>query len=521
MKIRNFLTAIAVTAVSVTALAQLSSQYSEWGKGPVTYLMTREEVAKWKLTRNDADAKAYVDLFWARRDPTPDTARNEFKDQFEMRVATADKNFTGEAVKGSMTERGKAYILYGAPKKMERVAAKTEGIEVNADMPARTGNELLWTYEGTPDVPVTFGMPRAQIRFVDRFGNGIYKAERGNFEIGKVNNALVQAAIKQPNLTVAPTFTAAQMQAAPAPVEAAPEAPAPVVTELTTPALATAIADFKAAAKNPYEGKLFSTTGEFVTTEGVTFVPVMVFVPKSAAVPAEGVTFFGVVQDESGKNVVAFEEPAKIAPSKDDQYVDKTLAALPAGKYRGYFGLAQDGKALAITSSEMTLAGSLDKDATAASGLILSNNLYPLTEAQKADDPFAFGGIKVVPKADRVFRTSDELWYFFELRHPGVPAPAADAPVTVTGEATPLLPKIQVKVDIEGVADADKKKIKMTAPPREIEAIPMKGVEGHYGVGNAIPLASFKPGEYTFTIKVIDTVKKSSYTMSDKFRVIQ
>jgi GWxTD domain-containing protein len=333
MKIRNFLTAIAVTAVSVTALAQLSSQYSEWGKGPVTYLMTREEVAKWKLTRNDTDAKAYVDLFWARRDPTPDTQRNEFRDQFEMRAGTADKNFTGESVKGSMTERGKAYILYGAPKKMERVAAKTEGIEVNPDMPARTGNELLWTYEGTADVPVTFGIPRATLRFVDRFGNGTYKAERGNFEIGKINNALVQAAIKQPNLTVAPAFNAA-VQTPAAPVEAVPEAPAPVVTELTTPALATAITDFKAAAKNPYEGKLFSTTGEFVTSEGVTFVPVMVFVPKSAAVPAEGVTFFGVVQDESGKNVVAFEEPAKVSASKDDQYVDKTLAALPAGAGR-------------------------------------------------------------------------------------------------------------------------------------------------------------------------------------------
>jgi hypothetical protein len=155
------------------------------------------------------------------------------------------------------------------------------------------------------------------------------------------------------------------------------------------------------------------------------------------------------------------------------------------------------------------------------SGLILSNNLYPLSEAQRPTDPFAFGGIKVIPKADHVFRTSDELWYFFELRNPGIPTPAADAPVPVAGEAAPVLPKIQVKIDLEGTTDAEKKKVKMSAPPRETEAIAMRGVEGHYGVGNAIPLATFKPGEYTFTVKVIDTVKKSSFTLTDKFRIIE
>ena len=49
----------------------------------------------------------------------------------------------------------------------------------------------------------------------------------------------------------------------------------------------------------------------------------------------------------------------------------------------------------------------------------------------------------------------------------------------------------------------------------------IKGVPGHYGLGNAIPLESFKSGEYTFTVKVIDTVKKASYTLSEKFTVVE
>jgi hypothetical protein len=49
----------------------------------------------------------------------------------------------------------------------------------------------------------------------------------------------------------------------------------------------------------------------------------------------------------------------------------------------------------------------------------------------------------------------------------------------------------------------------------------MKGVPNHYGIGNSIPLASFKPGEYTFTMKVTDTVLKQSYTVAEKFRVTE
>ena len=122
--------------------------------------------------------------------------------------------------------------------------------------------------------------------------------------------------------------------------------------------------------------------------------------------------------------MLAFEQPATLAASKDDFFVDKSLT-LPAGKHRGIFGLAAERQGRrARRRADMELAGTLDKDATAISQLILSNNIYPLTEAQKADDPFAFGGVKVVPKADRAFRPSDELWYFFELRNPGLAEPA-------------------------------------------------------------------------------------------------
>ena len=331
--------------------------------------------------------------------------------------------------------------------------------------------------------------------------------------------------ITQPNLTSAPMAApAAAMTPAASSPAAVPSAPT-VQTELTTAALAAAVAEFRAAKSSPYPKPIYATWGEFVTPKGEDFVPVMLYVPKATGVAAtSAVTFSGVVQDESGKNLVAFEEPAKVlTASKDDFYVDKSLT-LPGGKNRGIFGIAENGKPVAMVSAEMTTMGALDKDASAVSPLLISNNIFPLSEAQKATDPFAFGGVKVIPKADKTFHKSDELWYFFELRNPGVVEPAAaDTTVAVTGTAPTAaaapMPKIQVKIEVEGV-DAAGKKHKMAAPPREVDAIEMKGVTGHFGVGSSIPLESFATGDYTFTVKVIDTVKKTSYTISDKFKII-
>ena len=507
MKLRLFVTAAVLVCLSATAFAAISREYTEWGQGPYHFLMTKEEAAAWKGIQSDDAAKAFVDLFWARRDPTPATPANEYRAEVDARIAAADKAFAEGRTKGSMTDRGRALILFGQPKRMERtggmdapsMGTTNEATDASGEIPT-----ITWIYEDATSKEI-FGVTRAGLRFSDRFGRNDFKFERSGFDLNAAQARAIAKAITQPGLTAAPTFTAA----APAPQPAAAPAPPVVVTELTTDALESAVAELKSAGKNKYENKAHVAWGEYVTSYGQTFVPVGLYVPKASGISGD-VTFFGVVEDTTGKSVLAFEQPATLAASKDDFYIDKSLT-LPGGKHRGIFGLAQNGQVVALASTEMELAGNLDKDATAISQLILSNNLYPLTDSQKADDPFAFGGVRVVPKADRTFRPADELWYFFELRNPGLPEPV---------EGAERLPKIQVKLDVAGTT-ADGKPVKMAAPPTETAAIEMKGVPGHYGVGNAIPLASFKPGDYTFTVKVIDTIKKTSYTLSEKFKVVE
>jgi GWxTD domain-containing protein len=512
MNIRRILITVALAAVAATAFA-LTPEHTEWAKGPVQHLMTKEETAQWKAIKSDEAADRFIALFWARRDPTPDTPRNEFREQYELRVRQADTNFSSDKTKGSMTDRGKALILYGMPKKIarsgqQRTSSQPAGIPEDPSSAELSDNNetFIWTYDEDA-AKKYFNQPRAEIHFIDRFGNSDFRVERGGVDLTAAQQRAIAASITQPNLTVAPTFAPAPPQAATAP--AAPAAPV-IQTELTTEALKTALADFKKSSKS--EKPIYAASGEFVTASGVTYAPVLVYIPKASA-PGDNSTFFGVIEDAGGKSELAFEEPAKITATKDDFFVDKTLT-LPAGKHRGYFGLADASGKVSLVALDMELAGSIDKDATATSPLYLSNNVFPLTAAQAPTDPFAFGGLKVVPKADRTFHTSDELWYFVELRNPGMPeaAPAAD------GSTVPPSPKLQAKLDVEGV-DAKGNKTHMGAPPMEVAAVEVKGVPNHYIVGSSIPLTTFKPGDYSFNVKLIDTVKKTSYTYSEKFKV--
>jgi hypothetical protein len=315
--------------------------------------------------------------------------------------------------------------------------------------------------------------------------------------------------------------------ASPSPQQSEPPAvnaqaePVAAPPELSSDSLKKAVADFRAAAKNPYEGKVFVEWGEFVTSGGDVYAPVLLYVPKSAGIPADReLTFFGVVQDASGKNVAAFEENVTLTATKDDYFVDKSLD-LPGGDLRGVFGLADAGAPLAMISAEMKTAGNLDKDETAVSPLILSGHIYPMAQAHVPTEPYAFGGLKVVPKADGKFRPTDEFWYFVELRNPGLAEPPAptDETVVLTETAEPM-PKIQLKLDVEGT-DSTGKKVRKSAAPEEVDAVPMKGVPGHYGIGRGFPLETFKPGEYKITAKVIDTVNKKSWTLSEAFRVVE
>ena len=116
-RLRLLAVAAVALAMSVSAFAALSPKYADWPKGPEQWLMTRDDGRAWKSITTDEQAQAFIDLFWARRDPTPGTLRNEAREEFEGRVVYADTNYKSyRGKRGSLTEPGRVFILLGSPK---------------------------------------------------------------------------------------------------------------------------------------------------------------------------------------------------------------------------------------------------------------------------------------------------------------------------------------------------------------------------------------------------------------------
>ncbi|HUX05974.1 MAG TPA: GWxTD domain-containing protein [Acidobacteriota bacterium] len=95
----------------------LPARYDTWLKIEVVHIITREEKEAFLKLESDELRDRFVEIFWEKRDPTPGTARNEFKREHYERIEFANKNFGPRGQKnGWRTERGRIYILLGKPK---------------------------------------------------------------------------------------------------------------------------------------------------------------------------------------------------------------------------------------------------------------------------------------------------------------------------------------------------------------------------------------------------------------------
>jgi len=86
-----------------------------WPDGPVKVLLTSDEKRQWGGLMDPASRSEFITKFWAARDPKPETPDNEFRQEFEKRVAFADKNFVQGETRGSLTDRGMVFLLLGPP----------------------------------------------------------------------------------------------------------------------------------------------------------------------------------------------------------------------------------------------------------------------------------------------------------------------------------------------------------------------------------------------------------------------
>jgi len=97
---------------------ELEGPYRKWLNEDVIYIITDEERQAFKRFGTDEEREQFIEQFWLRRDPTPDSQENEFKEEHYRRIAYTNERFAS-GIPGWKTDRGRIYIAFGPPDENE------------------------------------------------------------------------------------------------------------------------------------------------------------------------------------------------------------------------------------------------------------------------------------------------------------------------------------------------------------------------------------------------------------------
>jgi hypothetical protein len=153
---------------------EVKEAYKRWLSNDVSYIITKEERRAFMALQTDEERENFIESFWRRRDPDPDTEENEYREEYYERIAYANERFTS-GIPGWKTDRGRVYIAWGKPDSIE--SHPSGGAY---DRPSYEGGGSTSTYpfeiwfyrhlDGVGD-----GL---EIEFVDPTGSGEYRIAR-------------------------------------------------------------------------------------------------------------------------------------------------------------------------------------------------------------------------------------------------------------------------------------------------------------------------------------------------------
>ena len=97
---------------------ELETPWKKWLSEDVAYIITDEERKAFKQFNTDEEREQFVEQFWLRRDPTPDTVENEYKEEHYRRIAYANEHYAS-GIPGWKTDRGRIYLTFGPPDEID------------------------------------------------------------------------------------------------------------------------------------------------------------------------------------------------------------------------------------------------------------------------------------------------------------------------------------------------------------------------------------------------------------------
>jgi GWxTD domain-containing protein len=374
-----------------------------WREGPVRYLLTKDEDDTYRALPAETERAAFIQKFWASRDPVASTPDNEYRSQFYARVEQANRLFTDSTKPGWKTDRGKIFILIGPPDDLEQEQYRDDFVP----------SVITWTYRSSPGGQRIDALP--VVRFI-RDATGEYRLSNNVFLRGFES-------------TTGITFQIQAMQ-----MKSLPEQ--------------KKVLDTIVSARARFDTSPFRTHHDFFRAgDGNTFTVLTLGVkidllagspgarPDAGAAtdgggPAAGRNRFEVLARLVGATpdvpTYDFTGPSGLRGGEGGQDLDSAgrvlfQGGLPVrpGNYTAYYGVVDHDSEQVDSFRENVEVPDLRAQHFMLSRITLASRLERLERSQNTyTTPFVLGNLRALPRSDDLLRNGEELAFYYQIYGP-------------------------------------------------------------------------------------------------------
>ena len=501
---------------------ELATPYRKWLNEDVTYIITDEEHSAFMRLQTDEERETFIENFWLRRDPSPDTVENEFREEHYRRIAYANEHYAS-GIPGWKTDRGRIYITYGPPDEIDDHSSGG-----SYERPPEEGGGETSTYP----------FQQWRYRYIDGVGTNIIiefvdPTMSGEFHM-TMDPSEKDALLYVPNagLTImeqmgmsdkTQRFNNTDGTHLAAPLGGLPES----MNEFTRleqyanlqkpPKIKFADLESKVDSRILYDILPMKVLVDFfpITEASVmTYVSVQfenkdLQLKTKDGVSTANVHLFGKFRTISGKIVQTFEQDMQIdggpAQFRTDWMQRKSIGQksvpLKPGTYRLDVVCSDVTSGFANNYNTPVTVPRLDPDVLSTSTLVLADDLEQIPMRNIGTGQFVIGDTKVRPRVGGIFRRDETLNIYMKLYNFGMdeqtrkPQGEVQYEVVRTGTADPIVATTE---DVGKIQDASGSQVTLQKRLR---------------------LEQFPPGSYTLRIKIVDKNRNQTLTQSAPFTV--
>ncbi|MGB6430789.1 MAG: GWxTD domain-containing protein [Candidatus Acidiferrales bacterium] len=497
---------------------ELPTPYRQWLNEDVVYIITADERSTFLRLQTNEEREQFIEQFWLRRDPTPDTPENEFKEEHYRRIAYANEHYAS-GIPGWKTDRGRIYIIWGAPDEIE--SHPTGG---TYDRPEEEGGGTTstypfeqWTYRHMDGIG-----ENVMLEFVDTTMTGEYHLTSDPGEkdaLAHVPDAGLSELEEEGLSSKADRFTRTDGSTAPLPIGAEPEsdeeftrierfanvmAPPPVkFTDLEEVVTSRIVRN---EIKFDYRFDFMRITNDTV------LVPITVEIPnrqlsfqEKDGVHTATLNLFARITTLTDRPVQTFEDVIRrdfvdslLEQSLNGDSIYSKAVPLTPGLYRLDIVIKDvNSNNVGVVNARLAVPA-YDDETLGASTLILADQMAPVASNQIGTGQFVIGDTKVRPKLNQSFTSDQPLGVYLQLYN--------------------------FKVDDKTHKNNATISLSLTKNGQSVSNVVKTGADLHQNgtqitVQDVMGLSALSPGVYHLEIQATDGISKQSVTRTADFTV--